>query len=296
MTEPIEYLMRKCPSCDHVFLENSDERLFFIVNPGMIWTDGDDCDDIQIEDELHQCRKCSSIFYTKQAEIVGIDNVDSIEGEINVSEYYQYFNIPSIDGFMGSSKKHKNFGRYYIALKGMPKSFNGFSEHSEFMANANSIDYYRAIDLRLFSSVEQELNLRIKAWWNDKKYSEEIRRITVKNFKKCNSEDNDLLRSSSLSAKAEDNIKKMLDLIDLNSMRNADYLPYKIMRSDMLRRLGMFDDCTNFLKNNLEQSDLDRLEYKDAIETILVSCREKIRCARRTGFEKPWASGPVFYI
>ncbi|AMK77578.1 hypothetical protein A1342_12150 [Methylomonas methanica] len=269
----------------------------------MIWTDGSGCDDLRIEENLHQCKKCASIFYTKEAEIVGIDNIDCIvkngcfiEGGRKVNEFYSNFNIPSLNGFIGSSIKHKKLNRHYIPLKGMPPNFNGFSEDREFMACANSIDYVRAISLKLFSSLDDELDLRIKAWWSDKFSSEDIRLIALKGFKECNSEDNELLRSSSLPIEAENNIRRMLDIIDLSPKYSVDYLPYKIMRSDMLRRLGLFDECANFLKSNTEQSDLDRLEYKYAIETIFLSCKERIRCARRTGFERPWASGPDFYV
>jgi len=289
LSSPPTTAIRKCPYCGDLFGTYNNDG-FIHIQQGMSWTDGDQSDDINLVDDLFKCGICLETFYIDTAEIVGLDNLDEevkngiISGYMSVEDRFSYLKIPSLRGYKGSTIKHKHYNAFYLPLKGLPPDYHDCN-------SGVRVDYSEALDKGLYTTFIQELEIRLRVWWTEKYYfTDDLRRAACKPLDKCFSSDNQILRSFDLSSKAADNVCRILEIWGFVPKYNSDFLPYKIMKSDMFRQLGRFEECIYILKNstNIDMSSRVNDGYSEIINLIVQSCSKNIKCARKSGFERSW--------
>jgi hypothetical protein len=290
---PSTIAVRKCPNCGDIFgTDNYDG--FFHMDLGMPWTDGSESDNIQLAEDLYKCDVCLKSFYIEQAEIVGLDRLDVevrnglTSGNVPVENKFWYINAPGLIDYKGSTLKHNYTSSYdyYLPLKGLPPDYKGIScyDHS-------TPDYNKVLENKIFTTQKQELELRLRQWWAEKyRYSDEIMKVASKPLEKCFPADNQILRGFALSETATDNLIRLIELSDKVEEYNTDCLPIQIMRSDMRRQLGRFEDCLNLLKRatNIDMSTRTDDGYNEIINLIIQSCNKNIRCARKIKLASSW--------
>ena len=73
---------------------------------------------------------------------------------------------------------------------------------------------------------------------------------------------------------------------------NSGYSAYRIMRADMFRQLGRFDECLSILNRftakEVLPSDDNWNDYSDIINLIAQSCKENIKCPRKLESDNSW--------
>jgi hypothetical protein len=109
-------------------------------------------------------------------------------------------------------------------------------------------EYYDAIAAGLAKSAEEEVRLRVLAWW---RANEELRSY----------EEGVLLPTRPLSQAFQENLEMLLSLLD-------DEQSHLLMRAEALRQLGRFDDAERVLR------EVD-LEYEWAADQIVEHCRNR---------------------
>ena len=296
MSLPSTIAIRKCPYCSCIFGSDNHDG-FFHITLGMTWTDGDDSSSIQLPDsDLVKC-ECSKIFNIEDAEIVGLDGLNyevknGFMGGTPVEDVFNYLSIPALKGFKGSTLRHNDSSSYdyYLPLPGLPDDCKGLAYDGYRQPSYNEV-----LENKLYSTPEQKLETRIKIFWSEKytqSFFDKYRETALKPLSECTCEDNNVLRSFSLSDDAVENVFKLLQLWDTVPEYKSDYLEYRIMRADMFRQLGRFDECLSILNRFTVKEVLPRYDTwtdnSDIINLITQSCKENIRCPRKLESDNSW--------
>lgn len=110
--------------------------------------------------------------------------------------------------------------------------------------------YYRAIAKKLFKDTEQEKRLRILTWWKRNDDYRDSKQYSRK-------------RRVDISPECEDNMNKLLTLVDLENENE------QLMYAELLRELRRFDDAIKLF------SSIKNPMFNSIITTQLGLCRNK---------------------
>ena len=291
MSSPPTITLRKCPYCAFIFGSDNQDG-FYHVTDGMTWTDGDHSDGFNLpRSRLVKC-ECSKIYKLEEAQIVGLDSMeDKVENGFirgrHVEEVFKYLNIPSLKGFKGSTLRHgiSNSYDYYLPLPGLP---DDYKEPEHYGYGQPSWD--EILKNKWYTTPEEELETRIKIWWSQKdtqNFSDNYKMPIGPHFKpktQGTTEDNNILRGFTLSDEDTINALRLLELWDLAPTYSNNFT-YRIMKADLLRQLGHFEDCMVTLDSITAKatlpSDVNLIYFDSTINLIADSCKEKIRCPRK---------------
>ncbi len=118
----------------------------------------------------------------------------------------------------------------------------------ESLPHAGGVDYVGLLQQAFWETPAQEKYIRIRAWWS---FNSAYRGNATEEF--------------SMSPEQEANLLRLLQLLDTND-------PYEsIMKAEILRGLGRFEECLKQLRQPFEDT------YLSAIDAIkkLASCKER---------------------
>lgn len=116
-------------------------------------------------------------------------------------------------------------------------------------------DYDELLDQSFWKTEDQEKYIRIRAWWsfNNGNRSNQLNELMLILYL---NDSEKIEKDFDLSPKQEDNLNKLLKLLDPNDQNDS------IMRAEIYRQLGKFDECLNQLDKAYDD------DLRAAIETI----------------------------
>lgn len=141
-------------------------------------------------------------------------------------------------------RKQKEVGSYHIEdyLKNLSKVIPEWKNAKE-AAWPTMEDFSRALELDLAQTLTEELFIRTNIWWN---YNDRIRH-----------ERKEFLKTKEEERKWFDNCKRLMVLLDATDIHE------RIMKAEVNRNLGDFENCMNILSTLGSDKDWLKEKFKE---------------------------------